>query len=279
MSITINGTTGIAGVDGSAATPSVQGADANTGVFFPAADTVALTTGGSERMRVDSSGNVGIGTSSPTQKLGVNGSLGMPAATTEERFIEIGAGRTGNGYAYIDFIGDATYTDFGLRIIRENNGANAASSIAHRGTGALALKTEEAAAITFSTTATERMRIDTSGNLLFNSGYGSVATAYGCRAWVRFGGAGTIAGSGNITSVTNSSTGRYVVSFTTAMPDANYAVSTGGTVTDGTGNPWQAWGNISRGYGTGSFTVDCSAQGTTGAGQANWAIVTVAVFR
>jgi hypothetical protein len=36
----------------------------------------------------------------------------------------------------------------------------------------------------------ERMRIDSSGNLLFNSGYGSVATAYGCRAWVNFNGTG-----------------------------------------------------------------------------------------
>lgn len=58
MSITINGTTGIAGVDGTAAAPSVQGADSNTGVFFPAADTVAIATGGTERMRVDSSGNL-----------------------------------------------------------------------------------------------------------------------------------------------------------------------------------------------------------------------------
>jgi len=73
MSITINGTTGIAGVDGSAATPSVQGADANTGVFFPAADTVALTTGGTERLRVTSAGLVGIGTT-PTTLLHLSGS-------------------------------------------------------------------------------------------------------------------------------------------------------------------------------------------------------------
>ncbi len=42
MAVTINGTTGIAGVDGSASTPAVQGADTNTGVFFPAADTIAF---------------------------------------------------------------------------------------------------------------------------------------------------------------------------------------------------------------------------------------------
>lgn len=75
MSVTINGTTGLAGVDGSAGTPAVQGSDTNTGIFFPAADTVGVTTGGSERMRVDSSGNVGIGTSSPSTKLHVVGEI------------------------------------------------------------------------------------------------------------------------------------------------------------------------------------------------------------
>ena len=84
MSITINGTTGIAGVDGTAAAPSVQGADSNTGVFFPAADTVAVSTAGVEVMRVNSSGNVGIGTSSPLSKLEVNGG----AANTYVRIVD-----------------------------------------------------------------------------------------------------------------------------------------------------------------------------------------------
>lgn len=61
MAVTINGTTGIAGVDGSASTPAVQGSDTNTGMFFPAADTIAFGEGGSEVMRIDSSGNVGVG--------------------------------------------------------------------------------------------------------------------------------------------------------------------------------------------------------------------------
>jgi len=98
MTITINGTTGIAGVDGSAGTPAIQGADTNTGMFFPAADTVAITTGGSERMRVDSSGNVGIGTSSPAVKLDINGITGWGGGTTGIAGSIVGANASiGNG--------------------------------------------------------------------------------------------------------------------------------------------------------------------------------------
>lgn len=61
MTVTINGTTGVSGVDGSASTPSYQGTDTNTGLFYPAADTVAIGTGGSERLRVRSDGNISIG--------------------------------------------------------------------------------------------------------------------------------------------------------------------------------------------------------------------------
>jgi hypothetical protein len=69
MSVVIDGTTGVSGVSGSASTPALQGEDTNTGVFFPAADTVAVATGGTERMRVASTGFVGIGTTSPSEEL------------------------------------------------------------------------------------------------------------------------------------------------------------------------------------------------------------------
>jgi len=71
---------------------------------------------------------------------------------------------------------------------------------------------------------------DSSANFKFNSGYGSVATAYGCRAWVNFNGTGTVAirASGNVTSITDNGTGDYTVNFTTAMPDANYSFSLNG---------------------------------------------------
>ena len=64
-----------------------------------------------------------------------------------------------------------------------------------------------------------------SGDLSFNSGYGSAAVGYGCRAWVNFNGTGTVAirASGNVSSITDNGTGDYTVNFTTAMPDANYS--------------------------------------------------------
>jgi hypothetical protein len=74
MPITISGSTGIAGVDGSASTPALQGTDTNTGIFYPAADTIAFGEGGTEVMRINSSGFVGVGTTSPAAMLQVAGS-------------------------------------------------------------------------------------------------------------------------------------------------------------------------------------------------------------
>jgi len=81
--------------------------------------------------------------------------------------------------------------------------------------------------VIFKVNNTELARlVGNGGNFQMNSGYGSVATAFGCRAWVNFNGTGTVAirASGNVSSITDNGTGDYTVNFTTAMPDANYCI-------------------------------------------------------
>jgi uncharacterized protein (DUF2147 family) len=89
----------------------------------------------------------------------------------------------------------------------------------------------------------EKMRVTSAGLLKFNSGYGSAATAYGCRAWVNFNGTGTVAirESGNVSSITDNSTGDYTVNFAVAMVDVNYSPLMTG---DSSGSRENTWGRI-----------------------------------
>lgn len=100
------------------------------------------------------------------------------------------------------------------------------------------------------------------------------------RAWVNFNGTGTVAirADGGVSSITDSGTGRYQVNLSPAL-SSNHAPLAHGTVTDNTSNPWQCWGNICRSVATTSYIIDCAAQGTTAAGQNDWAIVTSGTFR
>lgn len=81
--------------------------------------------------------------------------------------IEINNSGSGNRYAYIDFHGDDTYTDYGLRIARGNTGANTNTDILHRGTGSLNIQTNDAGNINFRTNgANTRMYIDSGGDVV-----------------------------------------------------------------------------------------------------------------
>jgi hypothetical protein len=117
-----------------------------------------------------------------------------------------------------------------------------------------------------------------SGNLSFNSGYGSAAVAYGCRAWVNFNGTGTIAirSSGNVSSITDRGIGEYTVNFTTAMPDVNYAVT---SLTDSasSGTALSMFTRSDVAYSTSAVAVTTRAFNT--ASGVDSSIVNVSIFR
>jgi len=106
MSVVIDGTTGVSGADGSAATPALRGEDANTGIFFPAADTIAFSEGGVERLRIADAGQIGIGGAN----YGTSGQVltsGGPSATPSwatPSSITLGTAVSASG-TFLDFTG------------------------------------------------------------------------------------------------------------------------------------------------------------------------------
>jgi hypothetical protein len=115
----------------------------------------------------------------------------------------------------------------GAQTIEFADGSASTPSITNSGDLNTGMFFPAADTIAFAEGGTEQMRLTDTGLLQFNSGYGSVATAYGCRAWVNFNGTGTVAirASGNVSSITDSGVGLYGVNFTTAMPDVSYSYS------------------------------------------------------
>jgi hypothetical protein len=130
----------------------VTGATVPTnGMYLSAANTLGFATNSTARVTMSATALTStIGTTYLGQ--GVSGSA----------VLELGQGRTADGSTYIDMMGDTTYTDYGLRIIR-NSGANGGAQIVSRGTGSLTLSTQDAASIGFQTQLTNRMVITSAG--------------------------------------------------------------------------------------------------------------------
>jgi hypothetical protein len=144
--LTVTGSATVEFADGSAASPSITNdGDTNTGIFFPAADTIAFSEGGAEAMRIDASGNVGIATTTMTQKLNVEGSIG----TKNGGHLLSTASNTNAGGLYLDSSGSKSIS---LRADPDNDASGTY--------------------IGFTTDGAERARIDSSGNF----GVGQVPT-------------------------------------------------------------------------------------------------------
>lgn len=125
MSLILDGTNGLSDVDGTAATPAIRGTDANTGIFFPAADTIAFSEGGVESMRLDSSGQLGIGTTNPQSRLTVGSVSAGTGEATNKGLIQIqsngGASAVGGGG--LEFKAASSTAGFGFQIASPDLGA------------------------------------------------------------------------------------------------------------------------------------------------------------
>ena len=140
---TMTGALGI--IAGSASTPGLFfSGDANTGLYSPGADQVAISTGGSGRLFINSSGQVGVGVS-PSASLEVNG---------EARFT-----RSGVASQYVGITGDGTDT----RIVAE--GASKNLTIKNNSTTSSAIIFDQAVASSyiFNQAGNERLRITSAG--------------------------------------------------------------------------------------------------------------------
>lgn len=148
MPVIINGTTGISGVDGSAGTPAFQGSDTNTGIRF-GTDIVSLVTGGSDRLYIDSSGRLGVGTSSPVSgaQLTVAGSaLAITGQNLDHSANSIRIGEEGSGAAQIRCYGPNGSTNGSLTFRMSRSDGSNSQDIVIDSSGRLGVGTTSPAA-------------------------------------------------------------------------------------------------------------------------------------
>ena len=166
--------TSITVASGAVGTPSITTTgDTNTGIFFPAADTIAFSEGGTESMRINSSGNVGIGTTSPSYRTQIT------SAATDGSVTALGienpqAAASSNLNATVDLRFDLNGT--GAALIRAGKDGDFTTDANCDGNLQFYTNLNNQFAIT---APVERMRIDSSGNVLVQGGYLRLKSAIG----------------------------------------------------------------------------------------------------
>lgn len=173
MAVTIDGTSGLSGVNGSAATPALQGTDTNTGISF-GTDTVNVVTGGSTRATVDSNGRLGVGETSPEQVLHVVGN-GVLTGT-----VDIGKETSGRKTLTL------SSSDNGAAVVLRADAATRARIEVPDGETDLVFGVETA------TTPSERMRVKSDGNMQFNGANTTTSNGNVGHIYKFFGGANNI---------------------------------------------------------------------------------------
>jgi len=186
MSLILSGTDGLSDIDGTAATPAIRGTDANTGIFFPAADQVAISTGGTQRAVVNASGNVGIGGIIPgsAPKLSMYGGIRFLAAEAAS------ATYTGIGSVVTDTVCISTVATERIRVTAAGGVSFGATGTAY-GTSGQFLTSAGDAPPTWTTIAAPSVTVYTSGS-------GTYTTPSGAK-WLQIqmvGGGGGGGGSG-----------------------------------------------------------------------------------
>ena len=127
------------GLDGTASEPSLIVNDGDSGFFRPSANTIGVSTAGNERMRIDSSGNVGIGETSPLAKLHVKNTdtggtvTGFGEAIIEDEDAQLDLLSTsdatwGSAINLVEAAGGGANTDV-WSIVRQTTGGTGDSSL------------------------------------------------------------------------------------------------------------------------------------------------------
>jgi hypothetical protein len=166
MSLILDGTNGLSDVDGTAASPAIRGTDTNTGIFFPAADTIAFSEGGTEAMRINSSGDLLVGTT-------LAGSAGINLADTKNLgWLQSTGESVPNVFRQTSSA--ATVIANGYRYSATANGFASSYSLSWAKTaialqaGTIRFYTNTVATVAAGTdvTPTERMRVESNGDVL-----------------------------------------------------------------------------------------------------------------